>query len=113
MVHVVDMGGCVDAAFTVDKRWMGRVRMQIMGFFFVTIIFLMCAIFYGDLVKPGANIRWFQVRPPVPPPLPLWATRCPVANSSSYVEMGEGRYFPVGSVCSIGLAVFHPVVATL
>eukprot|EP00884_Botryococcus_braunii_P001670 jgi/Botrbrau1/11503/Bobra.0198s0001.1 len=50
------------AAFTVDRRWMGRLRMQIMGFFFVTVIFLMCAIFYGDLVKPGANVRWFQVR---------------------------------------------------
>jgi hypothetical protein len=54
-------GMCVLAAFTVDRRWMGRLRMQIMGFFFVFIIFLMCAIFYGELIKPGANIQWFQV----------------------------------------------------
>ena len=47
------------AAFTIDKQWMGRKRMQSLGFFMTGFLFLMCAVFYTDLTKPG-NIHWFQ-----------------------------------------------------
>jgi len=47
------------AAFTIDRPWMGRKRMQSMGFFMTGFLFLMCAIFYHDLINPS-NIHAFQ-----------------------------------------------------
>jgi MFS family permease len=55
----VSLVGYYCSAFTVDKLWMGRVRLQSMGFFMVFILFLMCAIFYDQLVKNA--IQAFQV----------------------------------------------------
>jgi MFS family permease len=55
----VSLVGYYCSAFTVDKIWMGRVRLQSMGFFMVFILFLMCAIFYDQLVKHA--IQAFQV----------------------------------------------------
>jgi len=37
------------AAFTIDYAWMGRVRMQNMGFAIDAILFLVCGYNYGDL----------------------------------------------------------------
>jgi hypothetical protein len=54
----VALVGYYFAAFTVDRKWMGRVRMQNMGFLMCTIIFF-CSIFYDTLVKKQ-NIHWFQ-----------------------------------------------------
>ena len=39
----------------------GRVRLQVMGFLWVFVIFLVCAIFYHDLIKKQ-YIAVFQVR---------------------------------------------------
>jgi MFS family permease len=39
------------AAFTIDKKWMGRVRMQNMGFMIDAILFLACGYDYSDLSK--------------------------------------------------------------
>jgi hypothetical protein len=55
----VALVGYYFAAFTVDRKWMGRVRMQNMGFLMCTIIFFFCSIFYDTLVKQQ-NIHWFQ-----------------------------------------------------
>jgi MFS family permease len=44
------------AALCIDKPWMGRRRLQNLGFFMTFLLFLMCAIFYGWLTTPaGAN----------------------------------------------------------
>ncbi|GAQ81563.1 phosphate transporter [Klebsormidium nitens] len=56
---VIALVGYYFAAFTIDKRWMGRTRMQIMGFAWVFVLFLACAIWYSDLIKP-AHIHVFQ-----------------------------------------------------
>ena len=47
------------AAFTIDKSWMGRKRMQSMGFFMTGILFMFCAVFYTSLVTPK-YIKTFQ-----------------------------------------------------
>ena len=39
----------------------GRVRLQVMGFMWVFVIFLVCAIFYHDLIKKQ-YIAVFQAR---------------------------------------------------
>lgn len=51
------------SAFTVDKHWMGRVRLQSMGFCMVFILFLCCAAAYDQLVKYA--LHWFQVSIPI------------------------------------------------
>ena len=56
---LVALIGYYFAAFTIDKRWMGRTRIQMMGFLWIGLLFLMCAIFYFDLIKPQ-NIHAFQ-----------------------------------------------------
>jgi len=48
------------AAFTIDKKWMGRVRMQIMGFAVCAAFFLACGFNYSYLTEP-ANLGGFQV----------------------------------------------------
>jgi len=47
------------AAFTIDRKWMGRKRMQAFGFFMIGILFLFCTVFYNKLIQP-ANIHAFQ-----------------------------------------------------
>jgi hypothetical protein len=46
-------------AFTMDAKWMGRVRMQSMGFSVCGLLFLICAADYNYLITPGA-IAGFQ-----------------------------------------------------
>lgn len=47
------------AAFTIDKTWMGRTRMQMMGFLMVGLLFLFSTIFYDTLTTPE-YIKVFQ-----------------------------------------------------
>ncbi len=47
----VSLVGYYVAAMTIDKPWMGRVRMQNMGFLMLMIIIFFCAIFYHELSK--------------------------------------------------------------
>lgn len=46
---VIALVGYYVAAYTVDKRWMGRRGMQSMGFFMTFALFLICGIFYEQL----------------------------------------------------------------
>ncbi|KAK9906884.1 hypothetical protein WJX75_009747 [Coccomyxa subellipsoidea] len=54
----VSLVGYYFSAFTVDKLWMGRVRLQSMGFLMVFILFLICGAAYDPLVAHA--IKWFQ-----------------------------------------------------
>lgn len=55
----VALVGYYFAAFTVDRAWMGRRRMQMMGFAWMFALFLVCAIAYKPLTQPS-GIHWFQ-----------------------------------------------------
>lgn len=55
----VALVGYYFAAFTIDRTWMGRKRMQMMGFAWMCVLFLICAGAYNTLLKPG-NIHAFQ-----------------------------------------------------
>lgn len=55
----VALTGYYFAAFTVDKKWMGRVRMQVMGFAWMALLFGLCAGLYNTLLEPS-NIHVFQ-----------------------------------------------------
>jgi len=57
--NTVALIGYYFAAFTVDRAWMGRKRMQAMGFTFMFILFLICAADYDGLTTPG-GIHAFQ-----------------------------------------------------
>ena len=46
---LVALFGYYFAAFTIDKQWMGRTRMQMMGFLWIGFLFLMCSMFYHEL----------------------------------------------------------------
>ncbi|GAQ81972.1 phosphate transporter [Klebsormidium nitens] len=48
---VIAYVGYFFAAFTIDRRWMGRTRMQIMGFAFIFVLFLLCSIYYDSLTS--------------------------------------------------------------
>lgn len=54
----VALVGYYFAAFTIDRPWMGRTRMQSMGFAWMGVLFLICAADYTHLTKGG--IHWFQ-----------------------------------------------------
>ena len=45
----VALAGYYCAALAIDKPWMGRTRMQTMGFMWIGFTFLMCSMFYKDL----------------------------------------------------------------
>lgn len=45
----VALCGYYFAAFTIDKPWMGRMRMQCMGFAWMFVLFLICAVRYNEL----------------------------------------------------------------
>lgn len=38
------------AAFTIDRRWMGRRRLQCFGFLMMFILFLLCGILYNEMI---------------------------------------------------------------
>ncbi|KAG2495268.1 hypothetical protein HYH03_006541 [Edaphochlamys debaryana] len=48
----VALVGYYFAAFTIDRPWMGRMRMQVMGFTWMFVLFLICAVQYNELIKP-------------------------------------------------------------
>lgn len=47
------------AAWVIDKSWMGRRRLQNLGFFMTFLLFLLSGVMYDTLVKPE-HIGWFQ-----------------------------------------------------
>jgi len=55
----VGLCGYYVAAFTMDAKWMGRVRMQVMGFTITTILFLVCGYEFTLLSTP-AYLPLFQ-----------------------------------------------------
>ncbi len=57
----VALFGYYFAAFTVDKPWMGRRRMQLMGFGFIFVIFLIGGAAFTRLTATKTNLSWFQV----------------------------------------------------
>eukprot|EP00891_Asterochloris_glomerata_P008306 jgi/Astpho2/8306/e_gw1.00122.31.1_t len=56
----VALFGYYFAAFTVDKPWMGRRRMQLMGFGFIFVIFLIGGAAFNRLTATKTNLSWFQ-----------------------------------------------------
>lgn len=56
----VSLVGYYLAAFLIDHKSYGRVRMQQVGFAMDFILFLVCAIWFKQLQRPGANIKVFQ-----------------------------------------------------
>eukprot|EP00884_Botryococcus_braunii_P017221 jgi/Botrbrau1/4182/Bobra.0192s0042.1 len=48
------------AAFTIDKKWMGRVRLQNMGFLIVFVCFLVCGVEYDWLISTPQTLHLFQ-----------------------------------------------------
>ncbi|EFJ43350.1 proton/phosphate symporter [Volvox carteri f. nagariensis] len=46
----VALVGYYFAAFTIDKPWMGRMRMQMLGFTWMFVLFLICAVHYNKLL---------------------------------------------------------------
>ncbi|GLC45588.1 hypothetical protein PLESTB_000874300 [Pleodorina starrii] len=55
----VALVGYYFAAFTIDKPWMGRMRMQMMGFAWMFVLFLICAVHFKELQTPK-YIHTFQ-----------------------------------------------------
>ncbi|KAG2435009.1 hypothetical protein HYH02_012007 [Chlamydomonas schloesseri] len=55
----VALVGYYFAAFTIDKPWMGRMRMQVMGFAWMFVLFLICAVHY-DQLSTNKYIHAFQ-----------------------------------------------------
>jgi MFS family permease len=54
----VSLVGYYFAAYTIDKQWYGRRRMQAVGFFMVAILFLLCGTLYETLIDNA--IQAFQ-----------------------------------------------------
>jgi len=48
----VGLIGYYFAAFTIDYKWMGRVRCQAMGFFIISLLFFICGL-YTPLQEAG------------------------------------------------------------
>lgn len=51
---VVAYVGYLLAAYCIDKKWMGRVRLQNIGFLMSFVLFICCGAAYYQLIKPGA-----------------------------------------------------------
>lgn len=51
--------GYILAAYTIDKPWMGRMRLQGLGFLMSFILFICCGVAYHQLIHPS-HIHWFQ-----------------------------------------------------
>lgn len=56
----VALVGYYAAALIIDKPWMGRKRLQNIGFFMTFILFLVCGISFDELSKPE-NAHWLQL----------------------------------------------------
>lgn len=56
---LIALAGYYVAACTVDKPWMGRRRMQVMGFVVIAAVFLACALWFDWLRHPD-HVNLFQ-----------------------------------------------------
>ncbi|BDA46848.1 Glycerophosphoinositol permease 1 [Coccomyxa sp. Obi] len=56
----VALFGYYFAAFTIDKIWMGRRRMQIIGFAAVFVLFLACGLAFYPLTASAQALQGFQ-----------------------------------------------------
>ncbi|KAK9807684.1 hypothetical protein WJX72_006095 [[Myrmecia] bisecta] len=56
----VALFGYYFAAFTIDKAWMGRRRMQVVGFGWLFALFLICGLAFNQLTASANNLKWFQ-----------------------------------------------------
>ena len=45
--------GYLLAAYHIDKPWMGRMRLQSLGFLMSFILFICCGTAYHQLIHPG------------------------------------------------------------
>jgi hypothetical protein len=54
--------GYILAAYHIDKKWMGRMRLQSLGFMMSFILFICCGAAYHQLVKPGESAL---TKPPI------------------------------------------------
>ncbi len=45
--------GYILAAYTIDKPWMGRMRLQSLGFLMSFILFICCGLAYHKLIHPS------------------------------------------------------------
>ena len=50
---LVALVGYYFAAFTIDKPWMGRTRMQAQGFLWIGFLFLMCELLFCVKLRAG------------------------------------------------------------
>ena len=48
--------GYICAAYSIDKKWMGRMRLQSIGFFMSFVLFICCGLAYHELIKPGVPV---------------------------------------------------------
>ncbi|KAG2491417.1 hypothetical protein HYH03_010206 [Edaphochlamys debaryana] len=55
----VALAGYYTAALTIDRPWMGRMRMQVMGFAWMSLLFFICSLYYDTLIQPKW-IHYFQ-----------------------------------------------------
>lgn len=46
----ISLLGYYCAAYTIDRKWMGRRRLQASGFLMMFVLFLFCGIFYNDML---------------------------------------------------------------
>ena len=44
--------GYILAAYTIDKAWMGRMRLQSLGFLMSFVLFICCGLAYDKLILP-------------------------------------------------------------
>ncbi len=47
--------GYILAAYTIDKPWMGRMRLQSLGFLMSFILFICCGTAYHQLIHPSKS----------------------------------------------------------
>jgi len=45
--------GYILAAYTIDKAWMGRMRLQSLGFLMSFVLFICCGLAYDRLILPS------------------------------------------------------------
>ena len=74
--------GYLLAAVHIDKPWMGRMRLQSLGFLMSFILFICCGAAYHQLVHPGKlssklNTMQPQARLLLGPSFTLKLSRCP------------------------------------
>ena len=86
------------AAAVVDNRYIGRLRLQILGFIMVAVLFYVSAIWYHPLTSKG-GIHSFQfVRPS------LSQTPCPLLRAQGISDLCLPHYaLQIILLCSVYL----------